>query len=120
MAIEKGQYFTPEKKQELINEVKSEINSLNNELKNNTLTEDGGNVVRSVRDELQKILNGLFEKKGVVTPQETDKILDVLDDSKRKRLQKDFYSGMKKTTIYIIAFSAIIIGGYYYMKTRQK
>lgn len=120
MAIEKGQYFTPDKKQSLINEVKSELTLVDNELRNNSLSQDTGDIMRDVRGKLQEVLNGLFDKKGVVTPQETDKILDILDDSKRNRLQKSFYKGMKTSTIVVVGFAVIAIGIYYYMKKTTK
>lgn len=120
MAIEKGQYFTPDKKQSLINEVKSEITLVDNELRNNSFNEGANDAMREVRGKLQQVLNGLFDKKGVVTPQETDKILDILDDSKRNRLQKDFYKGMKRSTMVLVGFAVVAIGIYYYMKKSAK
>lgn len=118
MKVARNQYFTPDKRQELINEVKSEIAQVDSELKNNSIAGVVSEEVQNTRINLQQILNGLFEKKGVVTPQETNKILDVLDTSKRNRLQKDFYKGIKKSTIILIGFAAIAVGAYFYMKKR--
>lgn len=118
MAIERGQYFTPDKRALLINEVKSEISQVDGQLKSNSIAGIVSEDTQTTRIKLQQILNGLFDKKGVVTPKETDNILDILDNSKRNRLQKDFYKGIKKSTIVLLTFGAIAVGVYFYMKKR--
>jgi hypothetical protein len=120
MTIEKGQIFTPEKKGALIQEVENEIVKLDETLRKKALGASALELVRENRNKLQTLLSLLFEKKGVVTPQETDDILDALGTAKRSRLESQYYMGMKASTIYLIAFLGIGLGVYFYMKKRAK
>lgn len=118
MPIERGQIFTPEKKGALIQEVENEIVKLDEALRKKTLGTSALGLVKQNRDKLQTLLTLLFEKKGVVTPQETDDILEAIGDSKRSRLESQYYMGMKMSTIYLIAVVGVGVGIYYYMKKR--
>jgi hypothetical protein len=118
MPIEKGQIFTPEKKGALIQEVENEIVKLDSALRKKALGSSALNLVRENRNKLQTLLTLLFEKKGVVTPQETDDILDAIANSKKSRLETQYYLGMKTSTLYLVAFIAIGVGVYFYMKKR--
>ena len=101
MLIEKGQIFTPEKKGLLIKEVENELARLDEALRKKSLGSSALALVRENRTKLQTLLTLLFEKKGVVTPQETDDILQSLGDAKRSRLETQYYMGVKKSTIYL-------------------
>lgn len=116
LTIERGRIFTPDKKKLLIDELQREIGLLDNAIKSRGAEKKLGDI----RAELQTNLNLLFDKKGVVTPQETDNILDLVSSSKRARLQTDFYMGMRKSTFYLLAFLAIGVGVYIYNKKRAK
>jgi hypothetical protein len=118
MPIEKGQIFTPEKKGALIQEVENEIVKLDETLRKKALGSSALSLVRENRNKLQTLLTLLFEKKGVVTPQETDDILDAIGNAKRSRLETQYYFGMKTSTLYLVAFIGIGLGVYFYMKKR--
>lgn len=118
MPIERGQIFTPEKKGALIQEVENEIVKLDDALRRKSLGASALKLVKENRDKLQTLLTLLFEKKGVVTPQETDDVLEAIGNAKRSRLETQFYMGMKSSTVYFIAVIGIGIGLYYYMKKR--
>jgi hypothetical protein len=118
MPIEKGQIFTPEKKGALIQEVENEIVKLDETLRKKTLGSSALSLVRENRNKLQTLLTLLFEKKGVVTPQETDDILDAIGNSKRSRLESQYKFGMRTSTLYLVAFLGIGVGVYFYMKKR--
>ena len=120
MPIEKGQIFTPEKKGALIQEVEKEIVKLDETLRQKKLSASALQLVRESRNKLQTLLTLLFEKKGVVTPQETDDILDAIGTAKRSRLESQYYIGLKRSTIYLIAFLGIGACVYFYMKNREK
>lgn len=120
MSIEKGMIFTPDKKKMLVDEVQAEINRLDETIKFKKGV--GASAVQTLKDsrqKLQDILKVLFEKKGVITPQETDDILTTLDDSKRSRLESQYYFGMKKATFYLVLFAVLGAGAYYYYKKRS-
>lgn len=118
MPIEKGQIFTPEKKGALIQEVENEIVKLDESLRKKALGSSALGLVKQNRDKLQTLLTLLFEKKGVVTPQETDDILEAIGNSKRSRLETQYYMGMKKSTAYLLFAVAVGAGIYFYMKKR--
>jgi len=118
MELVKGSIFTPDKKKYLTDEIQKEISLLDAEIKSGVLGSKYNIALKEMRNQLQNALNMLFEKKGVVTPEETDSILDLLGNSKRSRLEKDFYFGMKKSTIYLLAFIGIGVGIYFYTKKR--
>jgi len=118
MAIQQGSIFTPNKKKTLIDEIQQEIVNLDR-----TIAEKGrkSNLfikLNTIKLDLQKSQTLLIEKKGVVTPQETDDILSLINNSKRSRLESDYYMGLKKTTFYLIAFTALAVGFYFYTKKR--
>lgn len=114
MELERGRIFTPDKKKLLIDEVQRELSSVEAELKSRPSVEP----LKKVRDDLKATLNLLFEKKGVITPQETDDILDLIGKAKRIRLESDFYFGMRRSTFYLLALVAVGVGIYFYTKKR--
>lgn len=120
MPIEKGQIFTPDKKGALVQEVENEIVKLDEALRKKSLGASALNLVRENRNKLQALLTLLFEKKGVVTPQETDDVLEALENAKRSRLETQFYLGMKVSTIYLIVALGLGVGLYVYYKKRAK
>ena len=116
MAIIQGTIFTPNKKKTLIDEIQHELGNLDIAIKDVSTKKSLSLKLTTIRTALQQSLNVLYDKKGVVTPQETDAILDQINDSKRSRLESDYYMGMSKTTFYLVAFVAIAFGVYFYTK----
>lgn len=120
MPVEKGQIFTPDKKGALVQEIEDELVKLNEALQKKSLGQSALSVVKENRDRLQLLLNVLFEKKGVVTPQETDDVLDALGTAKKSRLESEYYLGIKKSTIYLVGALAVGLAAYIYLKKRAK
>ena len=116
MAVQRGSIFTPDKKKLLVDELQREISSLQGAIKQKT--GEAADKLKKIDADLNTRLNNLYEKKGVVTPQETDDILDAIASSKRTRLEADYFLGLKKGTIYLLAFLGIGIGLYWYNKKR--
>jgi hypothetical protein len=114
--IEKGMFFTLDKKKLLTDEVQSELNKLTDDIRNKGLGGDSDNKLQQSKKKLQEIINLLNGKKGVITPQETDDILTAIDESKRLRLESQFYFGLKKSTFYLVIFAAVGVGTYIYLK----
>lgn len=117
--IEKGMFFTPDKKKMLTDEVQAELNKIKEAIRLKGMGGDSIEKLQSVSKKLQDILNLLNNKKGVITPQETDDILSAIDESKRSRLESEFYFGLKKSTFYLVIFAAIGVGAYIYFKKKQ-
>jgi hypothetical protein len=120
MPVEKDKALTPEKKDLLIGQVQLEIENINNSIRSGGLGSGVLEVVKTNRDSLQGVLNKLFEKKGVITPEETNKTIEAIDKSKKARLEKDFNQGIKRA---LIIFSLILVAGVgysYYIKSKNK
>ncbi len=120
MAVEKDRALTPEKKNLLIGQVQLEIENINKAMRSGGLGSGVFEVVKTNRDSLQGVLNKLFEKKGVITPEETNKTIEAIDKSKKDRLEKEFNQGMKKALIFFGLIVAVGIGYTYYIKSRNK
>lgn len=116
MAIELNQILTPEKKSLLVDEINQELNSINKAIKIGGDKAGNFKAMQSSKTLLQSILNDLFTKKGVITPDETNKALDTINESKKARLQSDFYGSITKSTIYFVAFVGVAIVIYFYTK----
>jgi hypothetical protein len=110
--IVKGQVVTPEKKAVLIDQIKAEIDNVSSQIKEGKYGDAVVKVLDQNQKALQKLLNNLLMKKGVVTPSETDDALNLINKAKKSRLQDEYYMGIKKSTI--ILFSLIALGGAFY------
>ena len=115
MELERGRIFTPDKKKLLIDEVQRELSLIEAEIKRRPSVD----ALKSVKTDLQTNLGVLIDKKGVITPQETDDILDLIGKAKRIRLETDYYFGIKRSTFYLIALVAVGVGIYFYTKKRN-
>jgi hypothetical protein len=60
----------------------------------------------------------LLAKKGIITPNETNGVLDAIDASKKARLQQDYSAGVKNTTIYLGILVAAV-AAYYIIKRKS-
>jgi hypothetical protein len=110
--IVKGQVVTPEKKAVLMEQIKAEINNVSSQIKEGKYGDAVVKVLDQNQKSLQKLLNNLLMKKGVVTPSETDDALNLINTAKKNRLQEDYVMGVKKSTI--VLFSLIALGGAIY------
>lgn len=118
--FERGTTILPNKKPILIEEVQQELQKVVGTIRERGII--GGSVesLKTNKARLEAILRELTNGKGIVTAAKVDDILDALDESKKSRLQSEFYLGLKKSTLYLITFVALGIGGYYYIKNRKK
>ena len=95
MAILEGQILTPDKKFLLADELKKELDSLNKVIALGGVTAGQKKAVESSKIAVQKILNNILGKKGVVTPELRGKIdwctdFDCVDDKLiKKRMAPD-------------------------------
>ncbi len=105
MAIHKDMALTPEKKKFLIGEVELEIENLNKAVREGGLPSGVLEAVKANRDSLQNILNKLFQKKGIVTPQETSSTISAIEKSKADRMQRD----LKRNLNRILVFGGVLL-----------
>jgi len=119
MAVLEGQTLTPDKRFLLSDELKKELDSLNKVISLGGVTAGQKQAAQASRETIQKLLNNILSKRGVVTPDETDEALNEIDKAKRTRLQSDFYSSLKKYSLFIGIAVVAGIGLYYYTKNKK-
>lgn len=119
--IEKGQALTPDKKNILIQQMKDELSNVSAALEgNNNYGAAILGVIQSKSKLIQQKLNDLLLKKGIVTPDETTATIELLNESKKARLQEDYIMGVKKATFYLVSFAVIAIGAFFIVKNSKK
>jgi len=108
MAIKKDVAYTPDKKDILLNEVKYEIINIESNLKKGGVLSDAHVKLQKIREDLIGIYKTLVDKRGIVTPQETNDILKTIDESKRARLgnESDYKVKINVWTIFLVGFIA--------------
>jgi hypothetical protein len=119
MPITQDKAITPDKKQILVDELQNEILKIGTAIKEKKYGTAIFGIIQQKQVELQDILNKFLEKKGIITPSETNNALNVLSSSKRARLEQDYYGGIKKTTWYLIGLGVIGIGAYFLIKKNK-
>ncbi len=117
--IKKDQILTPDKKDLLIKQIQSELDSVSAAINEGKYGEAALGLLNKNQQKIQDLLNNLFAKKGIVTPQEANNALDILNTSKKNRLQEDYVMGMKRGTFYLVSFGIIIIATYLIVKKNK-
>jgi hypothetical protein len=120
MPVEKDKAITPDKKQDLIDQVQKQIDDLNKAITQGGLGSGVLEAVKMNRDRLQKILNKLFEKRGVITPKETNSTIQAIENAKSAQLQTDFKKNMKRIGVFLGIAIALGVGYHFYMKSKNK
>ena len=119
MPITQDKALTPDKKQELVDKLQNEMLQISNAVKEKKYGTAVFGIIQQKQVEIQGLLNKFLEKKGIITPSETNAALDVLNTSKRARLEQDYYKGLKKSTWYLVGFGVIAIGAYFLIKRKK-
>ena len=86
--IKKDQILTPDKKDLLVKQIQAELDSVSVAINQGKYGEAALGLLNKNQQKIQDLLNSLLTKKGVVTPQETNNALDILNTSKKNRLQE--------------------------------
>lgn len=120
MALKENQALTPEKKQILIDEIQRELFLISSAVKEKKYNEGAYLILQKTKDDLQATLNKVLAKKGIITPSETSKALQQIDDAKRARLEKDFVFGIRKGTFFILSIAIIGVASYFVIKNKNK
>lgn len=120
MPIEKDKAITPEKKQLLVGQVELEIENINKAIRDGGLPSGVLEAVKANKLALQGVLNKLFEKRGVITPSETNSTIEAIENSKTARLQSDFKRNIKRIGVFVGLLVVLGIGYSLYMKSKNK
>lgn len=120
MEIKENQALTPEKKQFLIQQIQTELALLNDALKQRKYGDAAFLVLQNAQDSLQNAFNKLLDTKGIITPSETTKALDKINQSKRARLEGDFIMGLRKSTFYLLSLGVVAVAAFIIIKNSRK
>ena len=85
--IQPGSVLTPNKTQTLSDTISTELNNLNNLLSFGQIGTAQKKLATDSKNQLQGLLNNLLQKKGVVTPDETDAALNAIDAAKKSSIK---------------------------------
>lgn len=120
MEIRENQALTPDKKVVLINQIQDEIMRLSQSIKTKDYNSAAFILLTNTKDSLQNLLNNLLQKKGVITPNETNSALTTLEKSKKARLEESYFMGLRKGTFYLLTFGVIAVATYLLIKNNKK
>ena len=100
--------LTPDKKDQLVKQIQSEIDSLNRILREQGAPAAVLEAAKRNKNSLQGLVNKILANKGVITPTETNDALDAMAKAKRERLESDFSTTVRRVAIV----AGLLIGGY--------
>jgi F0F1-type ATP synthase delta subunit len=100
--------LTPDKKDQLVRQIQSEIESLNGVLRQQGAPAAVLEAAKRNKNSLQGLVNKILSKKGVITPTETNDAIDAMAKAKRERLESDFSTTVRRVAIV----AGILIGAY--------
>jgi hypothetical protein len=119
MPVEKDKALTPEKKNLLVGQIELEIENINKAIREGGLDTGVLEAVKANKIKLQNVLNRLFEKRGVITPQETNNALNAIEDAKKSRLQSDLKRNLKRIAVFGSLALALYVGYKVYTKSKN-
>lgn len=120
IGIKQNQVVLPNEKNKLIEALQKEYEQLKRDIDEKKISGAALELAIRHRDMLQNLINKFLDKKGVITPDETNEALSTLDESKKLRLGKDFKLAISRGTFNIIALVLLGIGVFYYIKKRKQ
>jgi hypothetical protein len=120
IGIKENQVVLPNEKNKLIEALQKELEQLKRDIDEKKISGAALEFAIRYREALQKMINKFLDKKGVITPNETNEALSTLDESKKLRLGKDFKLGISRGTFNIIALIILGAGIFYYIKKRRQ
>lgn len=116
----RNEVILPDKRNEMITQLRNEINLVKDDIRNKKYTDAVLASMQSNADKLQSLLNKFLNKSGVITPTETNTVLDVMASLKKQRLQKEYNTDLKRTVVYLVAAGIIALGSFYLYKKFAK
>lgn len=118
MEFNPNQTLTPEKIVLLIQEIRNELLLIREAIKTKQVGSEAYRILLAQSQRLQNLLDILLNKKGIMTPAETKSALELLNESKRARLEKQYYMGISRATWFLIGIGVIAVGTYVYLRKK--
>jgi hypothetical protein len=105
---ERNSVLLPNDKNKLSDLINEQLVALNKALRDNNGNIEISNSIAVLQEGLQNLLKKIFDKKGVITPDETNEVLDKIEETKRKIMQNN-YDDSQKSLGFIKLVSIIVI-----------
>lgn len=111
--LERNEVVLPEKRNAVIGELRIEINKVADDVRNKRYTDTILQAMQRNADTLQSYLDKFINKKGVITPTETNTVLDTMNSLKKQRMGMEVSLDRKRAlliaAIFIIGTTAGIL-----------
>jgi hypothetical protein len=104
---ERNSVLLPNDKNKLSDLINEQLIALNKAMRENDGNIEITNSIAVLQEGLKDLLKRIFEKKGVITPDETNEILDKVEETKRKIMQNNYDDSLK--TLAVIKVVGIIV-----------
>lgn len=105
---ERNSVLLPNDKNKLSDLINEQLVALNKAMRDNNGNIEISNSIAVLQEGLQTLLKKIFDKKGVITPDETNEVLDKIEETKRKIMQNN-YDDSQKSLGFIKLVSIIVI-----------
>jgi hypothetical protein len=105
---ERNSVLLPNDKNKLSDLINEQLVALNKAMRDNNGNIEISNSIAVLQEGLQNLLKKIFDKKGVITPDETNEVLDKIEETKRKIMQNN-YDDSQKSLGFIKLVSIIVI-----------
>jgi hypothetical protein len=109
--LERNEVILPDKRNAVIDELRNEINVVNDDVRNKRYADSVIQAMQRNADKLQGYLDKFLTKTGVITPTETNAVMDVLASLKKQRMSNEVAKDNRRLMIYGIGFIAIVVAG---------
>lgn len=114
-----GQTVLPNDKNKLIEALKQELILLRQKKREGKMDEKLIEVANRQESVLQDMITKFFEKRGVITPEESTQAFLEIDNSKRVRLQRGFTASKRKLLVGASVVVLIAVGWYIWKKRNK-
>jgi hypothetical protein len=106
---ERNSALLPNDKNKLSDLINEQLVALNKALIDNRGNEVATNTIKTLQEGLQSLLKKIFEKKGIITPDETNEVLDKVDSTKKMIMRGQYinnetnYSFLKLLGVIVVS-----------------
>jgi hypothetical protein len=91
----------PQEKKGFVDILLEQVEQLNKDIKEKKLSGTALELAKKNQEGLQGLIDKFLQKKGVITPIETNEALELLNESKKYKLEEDFIKTKSKFEDYI-------------------
>ncbi len=109
--LERNEVILPDKRNAVIDELRNEINTIKDDVRNKRYADSVIQAMQRNADKLQGYLDKFLTKAGVITPTETNAVMDVFASLKKQRMSNEVAKDQRRLIIYGVGFIVIVMTG---------